>query len=42
MTKRPWLFLEPMKWEKLAKEAHKHRDIVIGPYLDGRSVEQSG
>merc|ERR1712032_1134999 len=24
------------KWEKLAREAHKYNDIVIGPYLDGR------
>ena len=29
---------DPERYEKLAKEAHKHNDIVIRPYLDGRSV----
>ena len=38
MTEIPWSAVEVPKWEKLAKEAHAHNDIVIGPYLDGRLV----
>ena len=38
MTKTPWMPGEVQKWEKLAKEAHEYKDIIIGPYLDGRLV----
>lgn len=39
MTKSPWSPGEVQRWIKLAKEAHKFNDIIIGPYLDDRSVE---
>ena len=38
MTKAPWSIGEAEKWERLARESHKHNDIIVGPYLDGRSV----
>ena len=38
MTKAPWTAGEPKLWEKVAREAWRHHDILIGPYLDGWSV----
>ena len=38
MTKEPWSFDDAVQWERLALEAQQRNDVIIGPYLDNRSL----
>ena len=38
MTKEPWSFDDAVQWERLALEAQQKNDVIIGPYLDNRSL----
>jgi hypothetical protein len=42
MTKAPWSIGEAEKWEKVARESFMNNDMIIGPYLDARSVWRFG